>query len=85
MIGAFSGRSVSMADGPRAVGTGSLKSCGLGVWRGLRPSLSRCDFVLLSKVKGLGLEVFFVGVEFWFGSPSANEVSDFDGKEGVGA
>lgn len=41
-------------------------SCGLGVWRGMRPSFSRCDFVLLSNVKGLGLEAFFVevGVEF---------------------
>lgn len=70
-------------------GTGSRKSCGLGVCRGLRPSFSRCDFVLLSNVKGFGFPGFFVAgvVEVEFGSPSAEEtkeVSDFEGKEGAG-
>lgn len=66
-------------------GTASLVSCGLGVWRGLRPCFSRCDFVLLNNVKGLGLEGFFVEAGVEFGSPSPNEVSDFEGKEGAGA
>lgn len=67
-------------------GTASLVSWGLGVWRGLRPFFSRADFVLLSNVKGLGLDAFFVveaGVEL--GSPSPNAVSDCEGKEEAGA
>lgn len=55
--------------------------------RGLRPSFSRCDFVLLSRVKGFGLPDFFVaGLKVEFGSPSTDEtkeVSDFEGKEGA--
>lgn len=63
----------------------SLASWGLGVWRGLRPSLSRCDFVLLNNVKGFGLEPFLVEAGLEFGSLPAREVSDFEGKEGVSA
>lgn len=66
---------------------GSRDSLGLGVWRGLRPSLSRCDFVLANNAKGFGLEAFFVAavwVEFGSLTP-AKDVSDFDGREGASA
>ena len=56
------------------------------MWRGLRPSLSRCDFVLLSSVNGFGLEPFLdevvvSGFSCW---DEANELSDLEGKEGAG-
>lgn len=66
---------------------GSRDSLGLGVWRGLRPSLSRCDFVLPNNAKGFGLGGFFVAA-IWveFGSlPPAKDVSDLDGMEGASA
>lgn len=66
-------------------GADSLVSWGLGVLRGLRPFFSRCDFVLLNNVKGLGLDVFFVEAGVESGSPSPNEVSGLEGKEGPGA
>lgn len=58
------------------------------MWRGLRPSLSRCDFVLLSSVNGFGFEPFLdevvVVVSGCFSWDEANELSDLEGKEGAG-
>lgn len=55
------------------------------MWRGLRPSLSRCDFVLLSSVNGFGLEPFLdEAVVSGFSWDEASELSDLEGKEGAG-